>query len=141
MSAKTCSSLIKCRGIITLVHAREHNAKKIVNNAASSQYESDLDLIRKLLTHKAPPTICSRRHEVPPLQKAKSQVIFARLEHHYEPACQCVTDQEKVIIFRQTILMKYHSFFFLKIKKDVAKFVVCCSCDWRFKGLLLAKTE
>ena len=24
--------------------------------------------------------------------------------------------------------------FFLKIMKDVAKFVVCCSCDWGFKG-------
>ena len=23
-----------------------------------------------------------------------------------------------------------------KTRKDVAKFVVCCSCDWRFKGLL-----
>ena len=23
---------------------------------------------------------------------------------------------------------------FSKIKKDVAKFVVCCSRDWRFKG-------
>ena len=22
--------------------------------------------------------------------------------------------------------------FFLKIEKDIAKFVVCCSCDWRF---------
>ena len=24
--------------------------------------------------------------------------------------------------------------FFSKIRKDVAKFVVCCSRDWRFKG-------
>ena len=24
--------------------------------------------------------------------------------------------------------------FLLKIRKDVAKFVVSCSCDWRFKG-------
>ena len=30
--------------------------------------------------------------------------------------------------------MKYHTLFFSKIKKDVGKFVVCCSCDWRFKG-------
>ena len=30
--------------------------------------------------------------------------------------------------------MKYHTLFLLKIGKDVAKFVVCCSCDWRFKG-------
>ena len=31
--------------------------------------------------------------------------------------------------------MKYHTLFFSKIGKDVAKFVFCCSCDWRFKGL------
>ena len=30
--------------------------------------------------------------------------------------------------------MKYHNLFFLKSRKNVAKFVVCCSCDWRFKG-------
>ena len=30
--------------------------------------------------------------------------------------------------------MKYHTLFFSKIGKDVAKFVVCCSCDWRFKS-------
>ena len=35
----------------------------------------------------------------------------------------------------QTILKKYHTFFFSKISKDVAKYIVCCSCDWRFKGL------
>ena len=27
--------------------------------------------------------------------------------------------------------------FFSKIEKYVAKFVVCCSCDWRFKGYIL----
>ena len=26
--------------------------------------------------------------------------------------------------------------FFSKIMKDVIKFVVCYSCDWRFKGIL-----
>ena len=26
--------------------------------------------------------------------------------------------------------------FFSKTRKDVAKCVVCCSCDWRFKGYL-----
>ena len=31
--------------------------------------------------------------------------------------------------------MKYHSLFLSKIRKDVEKFVVCCSRDWRFKGL------
>ena len=37
--------------------------------------------------------------------------------------------------------MKYHTLFFWKIKKDVTKCVVCCSGDWRFKGLLsLIKT-
>ena len=34
----------------------------------------------------------------------------------------------------QTILMKYHTLFFWKIRKDVAKFVVCCSGDWHLKG-------
>ena len=32
--------------------------------------------------------------------------------------------------------MKYHTSFFSKIRKDVAKFLVCCSRDWRFKGKL-----
>ena len=30
--------------------------------------------------------------------------------------------------------MKYHTLLISKIGKDVAKFVVCPSCDWRFKG-------
>ena len=30
--------------------------------------------------------------------------------------------------------MNYHSLFLSKIRKDIAKFVVCCSHDWRFKG-------
>ena len=38
------------------------------------------------------------------------------------------------IVCWQTILMKYHPLFLSEIRKDVAKFVVCCSCDWRFKG-------
>ena len=37
------------------------------------------------------------------------------------------------IVCWQTILMKYHTLFFSKIREDVAKFV-CCSRDWRFKG-------
>ena len=36
----------------------------------------------------------------------------------------------------QTILMKYHTLFLSKIREEVAIFVVCCSRDWRFKGLL-----
>ena len=28
----------------------------------------------------------------------------------------------------------YHPLFILKIRNDVAQFVVCCSRDWRFKG-------
>ena len=31
--------------------------------------------------------------------------------------------------------MKYHPLFFSNIKKGNTKFVVCCSRDWRFKGL------
>ena len=38
------------------------------------------------------------------------------------------------IVCWQTILFQYHTLFFVKIGKDVAKFVVCCSRDWRFKG-------
>ena len=38
------------------------------------------------------------------------------------------------IVCWQTILVKYHILFFSKIRKDVEKFVVCCSRDWRFKG-------
>ena len=34
--------------------------------------------------------------------------------------------------------MKYHTLFFSKIRKDVAKFVVYCSRDWRFKEALIA---
>ena len=32
--------------------------------------------------------------------------------------------------------MKYHTLLLSKIRKNVAKFVVCCSLDWRFKGYL-----
>ena len=39
------------------------------------------------------------------------------------------------IVCWQTILMKYHTLFFSKIRKDVTKFVVCCSHDWCFKRL------
>ena len=41
------------------------------------------------------------------------------------------------IVCWQTILMKHHTLFFSKIGKDVAKFAVCCSRDWRFKGKLI----
>ena len=34
----------------------------------------------------------------------------------------------------QTILMKYDTLLFSKIRKDVVRFVVCCSRGWRFKG-------
>ena len=37
------------------------------------------------------------------------------------------------MVFHETILMKYHALFFSKIRKNEAKFVVCCSCDWRYK--------
>ena len=39
------------------------------------------------------------------------------------------------IVCWQTILMLYYTLFLSKIGKDVSKFVVCCSRDWRFKGL------
>ena len=34
------------------------------------------------------------------------------------------------IVSQQTILMNYHTLFLSKTRKDVAKFVVCCSHDW-----------
>ena len=44
------------------------------------------------------------------------------------------------MIFHENRLLAYNSheisvlISFEKIRKDVAKFVVCCSRDWRFKG-------
>ena len=39
------------------------------------------------------------------------------------------TEGQNATVTWQTILMKYHTFFFSKIRKDIAKFVVCCSRD------------
>ena len=48
------------------------------------------------------------------------------------------------ILCWQTILMKYHSLFLLKTRKDVAKFVakfvVFCSRGWRFEGFNIKTT-
>ena len=41
------------------------------------------------------------------------------------------------IVCWQTILIKYYTYLFSKIGEDVAKFVVCCSHDWPFKGKTL----
>ena len=38
------------------------------------------------------------------------------------------------IVCKEVILMKYHALFLCKIKKDIIKFVICCSRDWHFKG-------
>ena len=43
-------------------------------------------------------------------------------------------DSHEISFLILTILMKYHSLILSKIRKDVAKFVVCCSGDWRLKG-------
>ena len=32
----------------------------------------------------------------------------------------------------QTILVKYHTLFLSRARKEIAKFVIC-SCDWRFR--------
>ena len=45
------------------------------------------------------------------------------------PLIICSRRQFKILLLFQ----KYHTLIFLKIRKDVAKFVVCCSCDRRFK--------
>ena len=41
------------------------------------------------------------------------------------------------MIFHENRLLadNSHALYFSKIRKDVAKFVVCCSLDWCFKGL------
>ena len=36
--------------------------------------------------------------------------------------------------------MIYNTLFLLTIRKDVAKFVVCCSRDWLFKGQISMTT-
>ena len=38
------------------------------------------------------------------------------------------------MVFQENSLLAYHTLFLLKTRKDVAKFVLCCSRDWRFKG-------
>ena len=35
-------------------------------------------------------------------------------------------------------IYNYYTLFFSKNREDVAKFVVCCSRIWRFKGLCIA---
>ena len=71
------------------------------------------------LTLKAPPIICSRRQFQIVLFFTK---ITNKAWHFMRIVCW------------QTILMKYHSLIFSKIRKDVIKFVVCCCRDWRFKS-------
>ena len=62
-----------------------------------------------MLTLKAPPIICSRR---------QFQILLLEDDSH------------------EISYLIFFNFFFLKIKKDVAEIVVCCSRDWRFlKGL------
>ena len=72
-----------------------------------------------LITFKAPPIICSRRQfQILLLFPKKNKAWFFRR-----------------IVCHQTFLTKYHtSFKKIKNKKDVAKIVVGCSRDWRFKG-------
>ena len=60
------------------------------------------------LTLIAPPIICSRR-----------QLKF----------CHFFKNNQKGMIFHENRRPS-------KIRKDVAKFVVCCSRDWGFKGLI-----
>ena len=42
---------------------------------------------------------------------------------------------------RQRIHMKYHVLFSLKNNEEIFMNVVCCSCDWQFKGKCLAVLE
>ena len=70
-------------------------------------------------THKAPPIICSRR------------------QFQFFSAFSKITNKAwyfmRIVCF-QTILMKYHTLFLSKIRKEVTIFVVYCSRIWRLKG-------
>ena len=44
----------------------------------------------------------------------------------------------RIVCWQQMILMKYHTLFCRKLGKIFAKFVVCCSWNWRFKLISLA---
>ena len=86
-----------------------------------SKYETGANLNTislTLLTHKAPPIICSRR---------QFQILLL------------FQNNKEGIVFHENHLLGDDShelsylIFFRKIRKDVAKFVVCCSCDSRVK--------
>ena len=75
--------------------------------------------MHSMLTLKAPLIICSR-------QKIPKIAAFSKITNKGWYFMR--------IVCWQTILMKCHSLFLMKIRKDVTKFVVCCSSDWRFKS-------
>ena len=75
-----------------------------------------------ILTLKAPPIICIR-------QQFQIFVSFLKITN-------------KVWYFMRIVCRSswnYIPIFFSKIRKDVAKFVVCCSCDCPFKGYHLPR--
>ena len=101
--------------------------KESINSVDSKVYNSYSTLLLytlTLLTHKVPPIICSRG-------KFKILLLFQKLQNKawYFMGILCW----------QTILRKYNILFFLKIRKDVAKLVVCCShdCILRFNIYLI----
>ena len=67
-----------------------------------------------VLSLKAPSKICNRRHSI---------FFFFSEKTSLDISCESPA--------KQTIHMKCQYLFFLKNKK---KNVVCCSCDWCFKG-------
>ena len=74
--------------------------------------------VNPLLTNKAPPIICS-------IQQCQILLLFENNKY--------------VMIFHENRLLADDSheisyLFFPKIKKDVTKFVVCCSRDWPLKS-------
>ena len=61
--------------------------------------------------------------------------MLSKAGKHYEEAHEILgLIMNHVRRIWQTILMKYHTLFLSNTRKDVAKFIVCCSRDWRFKG-------
>ena len=71
-----------------------------------------------LLTLEAPPIICSRQH----LKNFRFKKKI-KIGHEFHENCLLVDNSHE-----------NHASFLLKIRKDIADFVVCCSPDWRFKG-------
>ena len=73
----------------------------------------------RLLTHKVPPTICSRWN-------FKILLLFSKLQIRHDASWELSAGRQ----FSRIII----PYFFSKIRKDFPKCVFCCSRDWGFRG-------